>query len=178
MSLSPAFLTPPNLFSGCRRLRLHAADAVFESPPGLALAHDLQELLHLVAKRAVGLAGGPRLRHPLDVEPAVLAHLRCSSCSRSRSGGPLSAASSRPLKDEPSAAQTGSSRPPAMNGAPGTAPGAPNKGVGIQLWARRQALAGRSTAWRARVGGSTMGFGTPARARIATAGRRRAGGRS
>src|ERR1700687_4400540 len=61
-----------------------SVEAILERPPGLAFANDLKEALELAAKGSVGLAGTPQLRHLLDVQRVVVAHLRRSSCFRCR----------------------------------------------------------------------------------------------
>src|SRR5712692_11558770 len=50
--------------------------AIFDGPPGLAFAHDLEDLLDLAVKRSIGLPSDAHLLHLLDVQVVVVTHLR------------------------------------------------------------------------------------------------------
>src|SRR5229473_2825647 len=50
--------------------------AIFDGPPGLAFAHDLEDLLDLAVKRSIGLPRDAQLLHLLDVQVVVVTHLR------------------------------------------------------------------------------------------------------
>ena len=53
---------------------LNQFEAVLYGPDRLAPAHDLEELVELVAERSIGVSAGPRLCRLLLVEPVVVAH--------------------------------------------------------------------------------------------------------